>query len=120
MSIKETITKELLDRIDDPAGLEEVLKRHSRSKGPLYLAIAEATTALGSGFETLAQNRQAIQKELDQLAPEPCDCHGLETEIANPHARGLTAGRSEHVRSEPSMPMCGVNLSRGGGEHLRM
>jgi len=67
MSIKETITKELLDRIDDPAGLEEVLKRHSRSKGPLYLAIAEATTALGSGLETLVQNRQAIQKELDQL-----------------------------------------------------
>lgn len=70
MSIKDTIVRELLDNADDATGLEEVFRRYGRSKGPFYLALAEATTALVSELETLVQNKQAAQQELDGLHTE--------------------------------------------------
>lgn len=45
-TLKANITQELLDSVDDPSGLEAILKRHGRSKGPLYLALAESTSEL--------------------------------------------------------------------------
>ncbi|MCZ6580020.1 MAG: hypothetical protein O6840_00120 [Nitrospirae bacterium] len=50
MTLKATITQELLDAADDPLGLEEVFRRHSHSKGPFYGALAEATTQLQRQF----------------------------------------------------------------------
>ena len=46
MTRTETITRELLEAAHDPAALEDVFRRHSHSKGPLYAALAEATTQL--------------------------------------------------------------------------
>ena len=43
MTVKETIVRELLDGADAPDVLEEVFRRRSGSKGPLYSALAEAT-----------------------------------------------------------------------------
>jgi len=70
MTIKDTIIEQLLDCADDPSGLAEVLKRHGRSKGPLYLALAEATGLLSSGLQTIADTKQAAQQELDGLHTE--------------------------------------------------
>ena len=46
MTLKETIVRELLESVDNPAGPQEILNRYSRSKGPLYIGLAEATAAL--------------------------------------------------------------------------
>jgi len=45
-TLTNTITQELLDAVDNPAELDAVLKKHSHSKGPLYHAVAQATTRL--------------------------------------------------------------------------
>ena len=46
MTLKQTITQELLDSVDDQVGLEDVFRRYSHSKGPFYLGLAEATSQL--------------------------------------------------------------------------
>jgi len=70
MSIKETILKELLDHISEPTGLEEVYKRHSRSKGPLYSALAEATNELRLEYEDLLQKIRQMSAQRDQAESE--------------------------------------------------
>lgn len=70
MSIKETIIKELLDHISEPAGLEEVYKRHSRSKGPLYSALAEATNELRLEYEDLLQKIRQMSAQRDEAESE--------------------------------------------------
>ena len=60
MTIKDTIVKELLDCANDPTGLEEVFKRHGRSKGPLYAALLDATTQLRGQYEGLMQETQRL------------------------------------------------------------
>jgi len=62
MTLKERITQELLESIGDPAGLEEVLKRNSRSKGPLYLGLAQATTEIYERLEFAFFKRSTIPK----------------------------------------------------------
>ena len=56
---KEIITNELLDFIEDPSGLEAVFERHKGSKGPLYGALAAATTQL----------QQRLLEQSEQLFP---------------------------------------------------
>ncbi len=46
MTLKQTITDELLNSIADPGELEEVVRKYSKSKGPFYSALAEATSQL--------------------------------------------------------------------------
>ena len=36
MTLKQTITQELLHSVDDPAGLEELFQRKKHSKGSLF------------------------------------------------------------------------------------
>ncbi len=88
MSIKETITKELLDRIDDPAGLEEVLKRHGRSKGPLYSALAEATAQLRRQYESLVQETQRLAARQAQAESEISVLEGRQRSLGL-KARGM-------------------------------
>lgn len=45
-NLTETITSHLLEAAIEPDGLAAVLHRHSRSKGPLYHALAQATAEL--------------------------------------------------------------------------
>ena len=55
MTIKQTVIDELLDAVDDPAVLEGIFRRYSRSKGPFYLGLAEATCRLESRFHEARQ-----------------------------------------------------------------
>jgi hypothetical protein len=66
-TLKETITRELLDSLDDPSGLEAVLKRHSRSKGPLYLALAEATSQFSQCLFQTREDLSHLQATRDEL-----------------------------------------------------
>ena len=79
MTLKRTITEQLLNCVDDPGGLEEVFRRHSRSKGPLYSALAEATGQLQRRLEALrfeASEAGAVlnkrQGEVRALGDSPC------------------------------------------------
>ena len=77
MTLKERISQELLDSIGDPVVLEEVLKRHSRSKGPLYLGLAQATTELcerlAFAFSEIGdaeEQRQSLAAQLEALSKQ--------------------------------------------------
>ena len=67
MTVKETITKEFLDCLHEPSGLESVFQRHSRSKGPLYSALAEATTQLRQRLEKTWEETHEAETQRDQL-----------------------------------------------------
>ena len=74
MTLKQTITQELLDAVDDQGGLEDVFRRYSHSKGPFYLGLAEATfqlelrfnEAVQQAFEAKSQ-KQDRQEQRDSL-----------------------------------------------------
>jgi len=76
-TLTQTITSELLDAVDDDGALKAVLQRHSRSKGPLYHALAQATSQLHhrldkartdlSGTET---QRKRIEDRVQALAQQ--------------------------------------------------
>ncbi len=77
MSKKDDIVVALLDSVDDPEELEEVFRRYSSSKGPFYLALAEATSQLDDDFRNAARDATdaATQKthrkqELDSLSEQ--------------------------------------------------
>ncbi|MFC2000149.1 hypothetical protein ACFLXE_05270 [Chloroflexota bacterium] len=53
-TLTETITQELLAAVGDPGGLDAVLQEHSRSKGPLYHALALATSELQQQLDEMA------------------------------------------------------------------
>ena len=66
----EAIARELLNAALDPGGLPAVLRRHSRSKGPLYLALAEATAEMTSRLEKISEETGEAKRQRDQLTGE--------------------------------------------------
>ena len=70
MTLKQTITEELLDSVDDPVGLEEVFRQRSRSKGPFYMGLAEATSELRRRLETARKQTAAAEALRDSLDRE--------------------------------------------------
>ena len=61
MALASTITEELLDTVGVPAELAAVLQRHTRSKGPLYAALAKATAQLRRWLEKLRQETSKLE-----------------------------------------------------------
>lgn len=87
-TLTETIAEELLDSLDDPDGIDNVMTQHRGPKGPLYGGLARATMwlhqhvqelndrvgrlkadneILGEQVESLAQQRSVLEKEVGQL-----------------------------------------------------
>ena len=66
-TVKETIRQQLLEAASNPDGLEAVLRKHSGSKGPLYLALAEATSQLRGRLEKTASEVAEADKRRDHL-----------------------------------------------------
>lgn len=64
---KETVTRELLDSVNDPSGLEAVFERHRQSKGPFYLALAEATSQIQQRLRQAGENLSGLETKKDQL-----------------------------------------------------
>jgi outer membrane murein-binding lipoprotein Lpp len=72
-TITATITAKLLDGINDPDGLKIVLQEYSHSKGPLYIALADATSVLTKKLAATAlqyQEQGAKIQERQQLLQE--------------------------------------------------
>ena len=86
MTLKQIITEELLESVDEPARLEEVFRRYSKSKGPFYLALADATSQLYEEFykvdldlsETKAR-RDLLREQVDDLEHRGEDLKGKVT-----------------------------------------
>ena len=62
-TLTETIVEKLLDAVDDPAELQCVLQEHGHSKGPLYLALAQATTQLVERLAELSTKCQEVRED---------------------------------------------------------
>ena len=67
MTMKETITQELLDAVDDPGGPEAVFQRHSHSKGPFYAALSAATAQLRDQVVRLQEETAEAETEHREL-----------------------------------------------------
>ncbi len=87
---KETITKELLDFIDNRSELEAVFERHSRSKGPFYLALAEATSQLQQRLRQIREDltnldikRDWLEDRIDALEIARTEMEGKEGNLGN-------------------------------------
>ena len=74
MTLKQTIVDELLNSVEDSEHLEEVVRKFSKSKGPFYAALGEATSQLLSRLRKVreeiaaAEERQAsLDQEVESL-----------------------------------------------------
>jgi len=70
MTLTRTITDELLDSVGETGGLDEVLRRRSRSKGPLYAALSDATMELTQRLELLHDHIQEADVHSSELDEE--------------------------------------------------
>jgi len=90
------ITRELLDAVGNPAGLEAVFQQHSHSKGPFYHALAQATASLTEHFSTLAQKCKEAEKEYQQRQQQ---AKGTKQELASlEQGRVARPKNSQHLR----------------------
>jgi hypothetical protein len=65
-TLTDSIYDELIEGAKDPAGLPAVLKEHSNSKGPLYIALAKATNSLSEKLNSVSTQYQNAKQEYDQ------------------------------------------------------
>ena len=70
MTLTRTIFDELLDSVGEPGGLAEILRKRSRSKGPLYAALSDATTELTHQLERQGDRVQATDARGTELDEE--------------------------------------------------
>ena len=97
MTLKQTITEELLDSIADPGGLEEVQRKYSKSKGPYYLALAEATSQLLNRLQRARQQTASAESHKASL-----DHEVKEMEEKRKLLDGQIVGREQRVRGAES------------------
>ena len=113
MTLKQTITNELLESVDNSIELEEIFRRYSRSKGPFYLGLADATSelwgrlkaarqqtaaaeefhsSLKRDIETLAEQRDLLEEQVQSLAQQVQDGESKTAEVRGllDHAEELT------------------------------
>ena len=81
MTLRETIAQELLGAIDDPGELDAIFQRYNRSKGPLYLGLADATSELIDRYETLAQESGDLDVDKSHLSGQVAALHDQEIEL---------------------------------------
>jgi chromosome segregation ATPase len=65
-TLTQTITEQLLEAADNPVQIEGTLKKHCHSKGPLYIALAQATTSLTEQLQMLSQKCGQAREELEE------------------------------------------------------
>jgi len=64
MTLRETITEELLNAVEHPEQLENISRTYSRSKGPYYAALLDATNQLQDQLgELLEEISDAIEQK---------------------------------------------------------
>jgi hypothetical protein len=65
-TLTESIFDELIGGIKDPAELPAALKKYGHSKGPLYIALAQATIAVSEKLKAISTQYQNAEQELQQ------------------------------------------------------
>ena len=85
-TVTQTITEKLLDAIQDPVVLQAVLKEYSHHKGPLYSALAQATSVLTHKLTATAQQCKELdiklQKRQQQIQEREEKLHSLDQQAA--------------------------------------
>jgi len=82
MTLRETITQEFLDSVGDPGRIEGIFERFGRSKGPLYLGLAEATSRLRGQLEEIGSGLVANEKKLNELVRDVGLLDGRKQELS--------------------------------------
>jgi chromosome segregation ATPase len=65
-TITETITQELINAVENPAEIEKVIHDRSKSKGPFYMALAQATALMTDNLKAISGKCQSIDKEYSE------------------------------------------------------
>ena len=95
MTLTEQITEQLLDAIEEPGGLDAVYQEFSKSRGPYYQALSNATAQLQEQFEATAQESEALTAHRDFLTEQVSALHdqnkGLEESVQTLVAEVQTA-----------------------------
>ena len=119
MTLKAKIIGELLGSLDDPGGPEGVLRRYGHSKGPLYSALAEATSRLRQEMEDLLEEasrargqREGLQAEVEGLEESRLY---LEEEVQSLEKRIIEA-QEKLGRAQGLLDRAGDLTRRGLGE----
>lgn len=81
MTLRETITEGLLNYVDNPDGLDEVFRKYSKSKGPFYLGLADATSELIDRYETLAHENGDLDTHKNDLSDQVAALDDQEAEL---------------------------------------
>jgi hypothetical protein len=86
-TLTETIKDELLDSVENPAVLPAVLQQYSHSKGPLYIALAQATSVITQKLATMVQQckeqNTKLQIQQKQLVENEQKLKGLDHQAAS-------------------------------------
>jgi hypothetical protein len=69
-TLTESIYDELMAAAKEPAGLSAVLKKHSHSKGPLYIALAQATNSIIEQYNHISNQLQQAETDHEQRQQE--------------------------------------------------
>ena len=67
MTLTDQITRELLKCVGEPAGLSAVMARYSKSKGPFYHALANATNRLIQQLSDIGTEMEEAEARLDEV-----------------------------------------------------
>ena len=98
MTLTEQITERLLDAVEEPDGLDAVYREFSKSRGPYYQALSNATAQLQEQFEATAQENEGLTAHRDLLTEQVAALHdqqsGLEELVQNLASEVLTAEQS--------------------------
>jgi hypothetical protein len=123
MNVTGTIEGELLNAAHSGRDLDEIMRQYGRTKGPLYQALARATTTIKSELSDLSDALSHAQRETAALRKEGDSLRlqrdRLQTEIEQAQ-RDLQARRQQLAEVEPLLDQ--ARELRGLGftdEHLR-
>ena len=106
-TLKETIRREILDTVHDEDRLRSVLKNRGRSKGPLYLALAEATAEMIERLEKAHEEAKALLVEKDRLHHQVAELEERRGKLGEQNraaSESLSAVELELSKSQSSSP----------------
>ena len=116
MTLRETITEELLNAVEHPEQLENISRTYSRSKGPYYAALLDATNQLQDQLDELLEEiSDAIEQKRvleQQVTTQHEKRDGLAQEVQVVEER-LNEGNARLAESQDTLDRA-VELERMG------
>ena len=116
MTLRETITEELLNAVEHPEQLENISRTYSRSKGPYYAALLDATNQLQDQLDELLEEISDAIEQKRVLGQQVTTQHekrdGLAQEVQVVEER-LNEGNARLAESQDTLDRA-VELERMG------